>query len=258
MKRRLQKDKLQPYSISAQYYDLLAQYIDFNEIVDYLEEILFYKEISPKKVLDLGCGTGIASLIMSEKGYSVTGVDCSIDMLDVAKNKAAEKKIKIPFIQAKMEEFKKDDEFDLVISLSDCINHLIPHKLVQKTFRNVYDSLTDGGIFIFDINTPYELEHVMSVEQEEIIGSLKYTWSGYFDHKVGIGTFIQSFYSLENGQEVFIGKEVHKEQAYKPREIRIWLKDAGFKNIEYYEAFTREKPDKVNIERIYFVAEKHV
>src|SRR3954447_4225994 len=37
--------------------------------------------LSPKKVLDLACGTGNISLLLAKKGYQVTGIDISDDML---------------------------------------------------------------------------------------------------------------------------------------------------------------------------------
>lgn len=43
----------------------------------------------PSDVLDVGCGTGSLSLIASERGHRVTGVDLSPPMIDLARAKLA-------------------------------------------------------------------------------------------------------------------------------------------------------------------------
>ena len=43
---------------------------------------------APARVADLGCGTGTLSLLLSEEGYDVTGVDFSPEMVRLARAKA--------------------------------------------------------------------------------------------------------------------------------------------------------------------------
>lgn len=248
----------EPYSLSAQFYDTLAQYIDYDDIIKYIEDILFYREKTPKRILDMGCGTGTAALKLAEKGYQVTGIDLSKEMIALAKEKSIQSNKKIEFLQVDMEEYSKPKAFDMVVSLSDCINHVTRHQGVQQIFRNVFSNLKEGGMFIFDINTPYEIQHIMSTDQEDVIGdNILYKWEGSFDINTDIGTFIQYFYQVEEDQsQTYLGKEIHRERAYKPRDLRIWLKNIGFKNIDYYEAFTMEKPRNERIERVYCIAEK--
>jgi len=47
----------------------------------------------------LGCGTGSHSLYLTERGYEVTGVDRSQEMLDIAIEKSQMKGLKCNFIQ---------------------------------------------------------------------------------------------------------------------------------------------------------------
>ena len=48
-------------------------------------------------ILDIGCGTGENSLFFAEKGYKVTGIDFSPKAIQIAKQKATERGLKVEF-----------------------------------------------------------------------------------------------------------------------------------------------------------------
>ncbi|RKD97614.1 class I SAM-dependent methyltransferase [Halopiger aswanensis] len=54
-------------------------------------------ETPPRRVLDVGCGTGVISLLLAEIGHDVTGVDLSTDMLERARAKAGERDLSVAF-----------------------------------------------------------------------------------------------------------------------------------------------------------------
>ena len=49
------------------------------------------------KVLDIGCGTGSLSVVMAEQRHTVTGIDLSPAMIDLARQKAEKHRQKIDF-----------------------------------------------------------------------------------------------------------------------------------------------------------------
>jgi 2-polyprenyl-3-methyl-5-hydroxy-6-metoxy-1,4-benzoquinol methylase len=74
------------YEEFAEYYDLIyKEIVNYEKETDDLEKIFaeFYKK-KPKSILDVGCGTGSHSLILSTRGYSVTGIDISERMIEEA------------------------------------------------------------------------------------------------------------------------------------------------------------------------------
>lgn len=87
--------------------------------VDSLEKQLIEDVAFPKKgeaAIDLGCGTGIYSIWLAEKGLSVTGVDISKEMLKVAKEKSDDKHLAIDYKQADLYHLPYADEtFDLAV-----------------------------------------------------------------------------------------------------------------------------------------------
>ena len=72
----------------ADQYDVLYQEKDYESECAMIEEAFRrYSRIPVKSILDLGCGTGNHAIPMACKGYQVTGVDRSQQMLDRARSK---------------------------------------------------------------------------------------------------------------------------------------------------------------------------
>ena len=70
-------------------YDSLYHDKDYAAETDFIEAIFGrHAQVSPKTILDLGCGSGGHILELVRRGYDVTGVDCSTEMLSLAKRKS--------------------------------------------------------------------------------------------------------------------------------------------------------------------------
>ena len=82
------------YSILANWYDKLMGDFDYEKLSEFCcDAIKEYSPDIPKQILDLGCGTGSLSVLMAKKGYDVTGIDLSNEMLALASAKANAMKI---------------------------------------------------------------------------------------------------------------------------------------------------------------------
>ena len=87
------------YGEFAYIYDkMMMEDVDYIRWADYIEDIFCHYDIMPKNIADLACGTGNMTIILSQRGYNVIGIDRSEDMLSVAQEKAREQGLKIPFI----------------------------------------------------------------------------------------------------------------------------------------------------------------
>ena len=97
--------------------------------------------------------------LLVEHGYRVIGVDLSEEMLAVADEKCSHLAENRPFFVCQpMQRLRLPEQVDSVICALDRLNYVTRPADVQKTFRRVHDALTPGGLFLFDINTPYKLE----------------------------------------------------------------------------------------------------
>ena len=70
-------------------------------ILEDQEQVLaaFLGDVSKRRILDLGTGTGRAALALARRGAQVTGVDASIEMLSVARRRATEAGLPIEFAE---------------------------------------------------------------------------------------------------------------------------------------------------------------
>ena len=78
------------YQNLASSYDRLTNDVDYAGWVDFAQAILEKEGLKPRTVADLACGTGSATRILAERGYRVTAVDLSEDMLTEAMDKCAD------------------------------------------------------------------------------------------------------------------------------------------------------------------------
>ena len=85
------------YDLLAPVYDEINKDIDYSRWADFIEKIINENSGFQEKnlILDLGCGTGKMTLELARRGYDMTGVDYSTEMLDVARSEAEDQGIKI-------------------------------------------------------------------------------------------------------------------------------------------------------------------
>ena len=102
------------------------------------------------KILDIGCGPGLYSAALSEKGFNVTGIDISSRSIKYAEQKAIENNL---FINYQCKNYIDDiieRKFDVVICIYCDFGALIPDEQTIL-LRKVSNVLSDDGIFIFDV-----------------------------------------------------------------------------------------------------------
>ena len=153
---------MEQYSSLARVYDSLNFGCDYVSLAEYInKEIRQNEGVKTSLVLDLACGTGKLTLLLREKGYDMTGVDLSEDMLCVAREECYERGIgDILWLCQDMTAFELYGTVDACVCSLDSINYLTKLADVKKCFSLVYNYLVPDGIFVFDINTPARFQRV--------------------------------------------------------------------------------------------------
>ena len=136
------------FNLYAQYYDLLYQNKNYSEEVNYIEKLLV-KNADTKivKILDLGCGTGKHDFLLAEKGYKITGVDLSDEMIKIAKSA---NKYNVKFILGDVRNINLNEKFDVVISLFHVASYQTENLDFKKYLETAFNHLKAGGLFVFD------------------------------------------------------------------------------------------------------------
>jgi SAM-dependent methyltransferase len=165
--------KINSYDDIADMYNLAMTfgYYDFSlnqapKIINFYKNTDIYKE--NKDVLDLGCGTGLISILFLENGFNVTGIDLSEGMIRNAKiNLKKYKKENIDFFVGNATNFKFNKKFGLVVSLFSVMNHLDNINELKKAFHCVNHALEVGGYFVFDVFTDKYFDNLKPVQINE-------------------------------------------------------------------------------------------
>jgi SAM-dependent methyltransferase len=138
-----------------------------------LEKMLLPWLSQDAQLLDVCCGTGHLVQSLVERGYQVTGIDGSEEMLNYARKNAPKGK----FLLADARTFELPSAFDAVFSTSASLNHVMSILELQQVFQRVYVALKDDGLFLFDINHHLQMEHWWNGEIAEGEITNRYAWT---------------------------------------------------------------------------------
>ena len=111
------------YTSFASVYDLFMDNVPYEEWCAFLCKILAQHGITDGPVLDLGCGTGKMTRLMSEQGYDMTGIDNAAEMLQIAAMEPGE--VPILYLLQDMQDLELDGCVRAVYSVCDCVNYVL-------------------------------------------------------------------------------------------------------------------------------------
>ena len=244
---------MESYTVLAEFYDQLTTDVPYFQWADYLEK-QFARHKSPvHSIVELGCGTGSLAAILASRGYQVTAVDLSPDMLSVAADKC--EGLDVQLVCQDMSRLALPMQADAVICCLDSLNYVIRPAHVQRTFQRVFRALKPGGLFLFDVKTPCALEgadgQVYIDENEDVYC----VWRGEYDARRRICCYGIDLFALQADGNWWRDGEYHEEYAYTMEELTAWLGSAGFTRVKQYGNL-RLSPPKENEERVFFTARK--
>jgi SAM-dependent methyltransferase len=105
-------------------------------------------------VLDLGCGTGRHDFLLADRGYDVTGVDISAEMLAVAQTERARRLkagVAAPkFAQGDVRSVRVGERFDVVVSLFHVMSYQSTNEDLLAGLRTLREHVAPGGLVLFD------------------------------------------------------------------------------------------------------------
>lgn len=122
---------------------------------NFIEEcIKRYSDIKVTSILDIACGTGIHLREFASRGYDVTGLDKSREMVNFVIQKSKSKSLKINCAQSNMKEFKLGRQFECAICLLDSFRYLLRDEDILLHLKSVAYALEPGGLYILDLWMP--------------------------------------------------------------------------------------------------------
>ncbi len=134
----------------ASLYDAMYAEKDYARECDVVQRMFERYGDDVRTVLDLGCGTGNHALPLAERGYAVTGVDRSSEMLAIARTKADAAGADVCFIAGDVRYVDAQGPYDAALMMFAVLGYQHENADVRAAFSNARRMLRPGGLFIFD------------------------------------------------------------------------------------------------------------
>jgi SAM-dependent methyltransferase len=232
--------KTAPFSNLAPVYDAIfadVEYEDWCEFALAMLKQLGWLETQPNTpMLDLACGTGNSLAPYVARGFAVTGVDASVEMLAVAQQKFPS----LEFVTQGFLELDFKKRFALVTCVFDSLNNLLTPSDLAACFTRVKAQLLPDGVFVFDCNTPLGVTDLW--DDNEFVGDVALpNGSAHFHwtHRVqsqNHGEVTAHIWLMDNdGALLHEFVEVHLERGYTAEEVKDALSTAGFLEVVLLE-----------------------
>ncbi|MCL2864791.1 MAG: class I SAM-dependent methyltransferase [Lachnospiraceae bacterium] len=227
-------------------------YDDFMDNVPYetwgkhIREILLEYGIKDGLILDLGCGTGTMTEILAGYGYDMIGLDNSVEMLEIAREKQIKSSLDILYLQQDMSSFELYGTVRAIVCLCDSLNYITRIEDLAKMFHWVDFYLDPKGLFIFDFNTAYKYKYVLG---NQIIAENRvdksFIWENYYHEKEKINEIELTLFIAETHERQGLlfrkHEEVHYQRAYEWMEIKTLLEEKGLEAQGVFDGYSKKK-----------------
>jgi len=238
-------------SVYAEEYDLFYRDKDYEAECDMIENI-FHRHVDGQvsTILDLGCGTGNHAIPLARRGYQVTGVDRSSEMVKHAKIKL-QSQISPPqqqtqFLEGDVRSLKLNQQFDIVLMMFAVLGYQITNEDVLAALRTVRRHLRPGGLFLCDVWYGPAVLSIRPGDRIKIIpssdGKVIRVASGSLDAYHHTADVCYQTWLIKEQQVVSETEETHRMRYFFPQEMDLFFTQSGINLLEISNFNEPEKP----------------
>lgn len=206
-----------------------------------------------RSLVDLACGTGTLALAMARRGWRSWGVDASPMMIEVASQKRRPSRI-AGFLRQDMRDLHLPERVHLATCLFDSLNHLRSVRELGRTFSAVADSLHEGGLFIFDLNTERCYRTLWTGTQAVHHPDFTLLMQNSYEPRRTTAHSLVTLF-LRRRREFMRFTEVVQEKYFPNEAVASMLRRAGFRILQH-EEFNFTKIREVGDIKSWWVARK--
>lgn len=217
----------------ANQYDQLYSEKDYAGECDLLEQA--FKQFGSgeiRSVVDWGCGTGNHSIVLAQRGYSVTGVDGSAEMLERAAQKSTENGVAVKWIEGDARVAEAGGPFDAGLFMFAVLGYFSSNEDVTGALRNARKHVRTGGLLAFDVWYGPAVISLKPADRVKVIpipdGKLIRMVTSELDTRHHLSSVHINSWRLVGGQVAEESDEVHWLRYFFPLELEALLQQSGF------------------------------
>ncbi len=200
-------------------------------------------------VIDLACGSGRHSILFAERGFNVTAVDLSENLLSVARRTAENLNLDINFVNADLRNFCITSKFDLAVNLFTSFGYFESDDENFLLFSDALELLNPGGYFVIDyFNADYVKKNLVP-HSEDIFNGQRIIQ----DRKIVGDRVIKDITIANNGRSKKFKESV---RMYSAGELRNGIEKSGLKIYKTFGDFDGSKFDLNSSPRIIIISGK--
>lgn len=206
-------------------------------------------EFGARRVLDVGCGTGVFALMLAERGIDVVGVDPALASLEVARGKAGSERVRWVHGDARS---LPPSQGELAVMTGNVAQVFVEDDEWVATLKAVRRALVPGGRFVFETRDPvreawlgWNREQTYSRVELPGIGVVEH-WTDLLEVRLPLVKFKRTYIFAEDGATLTSESTLR----FRSREeIEESLTRAGFAVDE-----VRDAPDRPGLEFVFIAS----
>jgi 2-polyprenyl-3-methyl-5-hydroxy-6-metoxy-1,4-benzoquinol methylase len=235
---------------NSEYYLKVYSHRNEEEADRLAELIIKYTQLKiGSNILDMACGSGRHSIAFAKRGYDVTAVDFSENLLSEAKKNSSNVGVQIKLFLSDIREFKSDIKFDLTLNLFTSIGYFDNDEENFAVVQKANELLKKGGYFILDyFNKDFLVDNLVPITILSVNGA-KITQNRTIE-----GNRVVKYITIAKNDNV--SKFHESVRLYSFDELNEVLTNFGFRVIKMLGDFNGSNFDKLNSSRVIFIAQK--
>lgn len=223
----------------------------------------FYQNSEPGRrrlpILELGCGTGHVAMSFLERGYRVTAVDPSENMLSLAREGSARHvdSGQAGFVCSELDRVKAGEGYGLCLAVHDDFNHFGSVEALSACFSLAHRAVAPGGLFLFDLHTRHGLQRLNNVIIEDNQQAMAAIRGIYDGERERLLVKFTGFLRSEDGRYDRFD-ELLVSHAFDLDRVSQALRDSGWGEFHYAKYTDLGKPlaDPEKVSRVFAVARR--
>jgi SAM-dependent methyltransferase len=223
------------YSQLARYYDRFYWWKDYTREVDFLLKAFEHYGVTVKQILEVACGTGNHTQLLAAKGFHVTGLDISEDVLRIARLKVGSRADFLHGDMRDLQSLPSRRTYDAVICLFSSISYNTTSSDLKKTVRGMYYSVRPGGIVVFDTHFT-DRGFLDGYRGEDIFDDGKVMGARLSTSKreANLGEISFSYLIKDGRKTILLRDDVHRLGLFSERDFASQMKDSGLTKVKVF------------------------